>query len=102
MVEFKTCKIHDLLHVMCSRIAENSNFLKVIKLYDDDPLGSFGHVSMYQQHHHLSINYDNTNIHSLPFGLHVRSLRCFDLESPTSISCNFKVVRVLDFSNISE
>ncbi|KAL2551596.1 Disease resistance protein RPP13 [Forsythia ovata] len=28
----KTCKIHDLLREMCSRIAEENNFLKVVKL----------------------------------------------------------------------
>ncbi|KAL2531377.1 Disease resistance protein (CC-NBS-LRR class) family [Abeliophyllum distichum] len=100
--EVKTCKIHDLLREMCSRIAEENNFLKVVELYHVDPLKSFGQVSMYQQHHHLSINYNNTDILSLPFGLHVRSLLCFDLESPTSISCSFKVVRVLDIFKNSD
>ncbi|KAL2551436.1 putative late blight resistance protein-like protein R1B-13 [Forsythia ovata] len=55
-----------------------------------------------KQHHHLSINYNSTNILSLPFGLHVRSLLCFDRELPISISCSFKVVRVLDFFEIEE
>ncbi|KAL2551428.1 NB-ARC domain-containing protein [Forsythia ovata] len=49
-----------------------------------------------KQHHHLSINYNYTNILSLPFGLHVRSLLCFDCDSSTSISCSFKVVRDLE------
>ncbi|KAL2531445.1 Disease resistance protein RPP13 [Abeliophyllum distichum] len=99
----KTCKIHDLLREMCSRIAEENKFLKVVKLFDDDDdlLEYLGEVSMYQQHHHLSINYNNTDIPSLPFGLHVRSLLCFDHESPTSILCCFKVVRVLDVFEIS-
>ncbi|KAL2551609.1 Disease resistance protein RPP13 [Forsythia ovata] len=98
----KTCKIHDLLREICSRIGEENNFLKVVKVYGyDDPLKSFGQVSMFQQHHHLSINYDYNPIHSPPFGLHVRSLLCFDLVSPTLISCSFKVVRVLDSFEIS-
>ncbi|KAL2551434.1 putative late blight resistance protein-like protein R1B-8 [Forsythia ovata] len=68
----------------------------------DDPREAFGQVSMYQQHHHLNINYGGYGfIRSLPFGLHVRSLLCFDLEPPTLISCSFKVVRVLDFFNTS-
>ncbi|KAL2551438.1 putative late blight resistance protein-like protein R1B-13 [Forsythia ovata] len=79
-----------------------ANMEKKEHFYDgDDQRESLGQVSMYQQHHHLSINYNNTNIQSLPFGLHVRSLLCFDLESPTSISCSFKVLRVLDFFEIS-
>ncbi|KAL2531438.1 putative disease resistance RPP8-like protein 4 [Abeliophyllum distichum] len=56
---------------------------------------------MYQQHRHLSINYNYNHIHSLPFGQQVRSLLCFDLQSPTSISCSFKVVRVLECFRIS-
>ncbi|KAL2551424.1 putative late blight resistance protein-like protein R1B-12 [Forsythia ovata] len=87
---------------MCLRIAEENNFLKVVqRYYDDDPLEILDQLSMYQQHHHLSVNYNNTHLPSLPFGLHVRSLLCFDLESPTSISCSFKVLRVLDFFEIS-
>ncbi|KAL2551431.1 putative late blight resistance protein-like protein R1B-13 [Forsythia ovata] len=79
-----------------------ANMEKKEQFYDgDDQRESLGQVSMYQQHHHLSVNYNNTNIQSLPFGLHVRSLLCFDLESPTSISCSFKVLRVLDFFEIS-
>ncbi|KAL2531442.1 Disease resistance protein RPP13 [Abeliophyllum distichum] len=95
----KTCKIHDLLREMCLRIAKENNFLKVFNLCDDDDddsLKPFGQVSMYQQHHHLSIDYNYIDILSLPFGLHVRSLLCFNRELLTSISCSFKVVRVFE------
>ncbi|KAL2531433.1 putative disease resistance RPP8-like protein 4 [Abeliophyllum distichum] len=95
----KTCKIHDLLHEMCLRIAEENNFLKVFNLDDDDDDDSivpYGQVSMYQQHHHLSINYNYTDICSLPFGPNVRSLLCFDRNSSSPISCSFKVIRVLE------
>ncbi|KAL2551459.1 putative late blight resistance protein-like protein R1B-16 [Forsythia ovata] len=51
---------------------------------------------MYQQRHCLSFTYRASPINSLPFGLHVRSLLCAYLQSPTFISSSFKVLRVLD------
>ncbi|KAL2531451.1 Disease resistance protein RPP13 [Abeliophyllum distichum] len=96
----KTCKIHDLLREMCSRIAEENNFLNVIKAKDDDPLRSFSQVLMYQQQHRLSINNNKSHIDPRPFGPHVRSLLFYNLQPTTFISCNCKVVRVLDFFKI--
>ncbi|KAL2551595.1 putative late blight resistance protein-like protein R1B-14 [Forsythia ovata] len=51
---------------------------------------------MYQKHHCLSINYGEYPIFSLPFGLHLRSLLCAYLQSPTLVSSSLKVLRVLD------
>ncbi|CAA3021970.1 late blight resistance homolog R1A-3 isoform X1 [Olea europaea subsp. europaea] len=91
----KTCKIHDLLREMCLSIAEENNFLKLIKVNDDDEQRLFSQVSTYQRHHRLSINCAKYPS-SLPVGLHVRSL-LFDLDFMSSIkliSCSYKVLRV--------
>ncbi|XP_022870586.1 putative late blight resistance protein homolog R1A-3 [Olea europaea var. sylvestris] len=91
----KTCKIHDLLREMCLSIAEENNFLKLIKDNDDDEQRLFSQVSTYQRHHRLSINCAKYPS-SLPVGLHVRSL-LFDLDFMSSIkliSCSYKVLRV--------
>ncbi|KAL2551464.1 Disease resistance protein RPP13 [Forsythia ovata] len=93
----KTCKIHDLLREMCLRMAEEKNFLKAVTLNDDDPLRFFGQVSIYQQHHCLSIDCFNSYMLSLPFGLHVRSLQFSYVHSPILISRSFNVLRVLNF-----
>ncbi|KAL2551582.1 putative late blight resistance protein-like protein R1B-17 [Forsythia ovata] len=90
----KTCKIHDLLREMCLRIAEENNFLKVVKLYDDPPQ-FLSQVSKNQRHHCLSIDYGLSPICSLPFGLHVRSLLCAFAKS-TSVPGSLKILRVLD------
>ncbi|KAL2531443.1 Disease resistance protein RPP13 [Abeliophyllum distichum] len=95
----KTCKIHDLLREMCSRIAEENNFLKVVKVNVDDPLWSFS-LLMYQQQHRLIINNDQSHSRLLHFGPHVRSLLCCFLLPTTFISCSCKLVRVLDFCKI--
>nr|XP_027104442.1 putative late blight resistance protein homolog R1B-17 [Coffea arabica] len=34
--EVKTCRIHDLLHVFCVKIAKKQNFLQLVRGYDED------------------------------------------------------------------
>ncbi|CAA2976974.1 late blight resistance homolog R1A-3 isoform X1 [Olea europaea subsp. europaea] len=103
--EVKTCKIHDLLREMCSRIGEKMNFLKLVNYNEDDPPMFFSQVLMHRQYHCVNINYGESRIHSLPFGLHVRSL-LFDCgyldKRSTVITSSFKVLRAFSLFTVSE
>ncbi|CAA3020504.1 late blight resistance homolog R1A-3 isoform X1 [Olea europaea subsp. europaea] len=102
--EVKSCKIHDLLREMCSRIGEKMNFLKLVNYNEDDPPMFFSQVLMHEQFHCTNINYGESRFHSLPFSLHVRSL-VFDCgyltERSTVITSSFKVLRAFHLCGIS-
>ncbi|XP_022871219.1 putative late blight resistance protein homolog R1B-14 [Olea europaea var. sylvestris] len=101
--EVKTCKIHDLLHEMCSRIGEKMNFWKMVNYNEDDPPMFFSQVLIHRQHNCVNINWRESRIHSLPFGLRVRSVlfRCGHLvERSTIITSSFKVLRAFRFSRV--
>ncbi|CAA3001672.1 late blight resistance homolog R1A-3 isoform X1 [Olea europaea subsp. europaea] len=94
--EVKTCNFHDLLREMCLRIGEEKNFLKVVKFDDDYPQLFLSQVCMYQHHHSLRISESHSRC-SLPFGLHMRSLRCHIRVMTTLIPSSFKVLSALEF-----
>ncbi|XP_022886711.1 putative late blight resistance protein homolog R1B-12 [Olea europaea var. sylvestris] len=103
--EVKRCKIHDLLREMCSRIGEKMSFLKLVNYNEDDPPMFFSQVLMHEKFHCMNINYGEPRFHSLPFGLHVRSLLfdCTNLEEQsTIITSSFKVLRAFSFCGASE
>ncbi|CAA2982980.1 Hypothetical predicted protein [Olea europaea subsp. europaea] len=102
--EVKSCKIHDILREMCSRIGEKMNFLKLVNYNEDDPPMFFSQVLMHEQFHCMNINYGESRFHSLPFGLHVRSLLfdCLYLDmGSTIITSSFKVLRAFRLRGIS-
>ncbi|XP_022859152.1 putative late blight resistance protein homolog R1A-3 [Olea europaea var. sylvestris] len=70
--QVKTCKVHDLLREICLKIGEEKNFLKVLKLC------------------------------SLPFGLHMRSLRCHNRVMTSLIPSSFNVLSALEFPEAVE
>ncbi|CAA2968800.1 late blight resistance homolog R1A-3 isoform X1 [Olea europaea subsp. europaea] len=88
--EVKTCKIHDILHEMCCRIAEEKKHLKMFKFNHDDPQ-FFSQVLMYQQHRCLSID-------CRPFAN--RLLLSGRLVRPPLNSRSFKVLRFLKFLDV--
>ncbi|XP_022886708.1 putative late blight resistance protein homolog R1B-14 isoform X1 [Olea europaea var. sylvestris] len=102
--EVKRCKIHDLLREMCSRIGEKMNFLKLVNYNEDDPPMFFSQVLMHEKFHCMYSNYGESRFHSLPFGLHVRSLLfdCRNIEErSTIITSSFKVLRSFYLRGIS-
>ncbi|CAA2980989.1 late blight resistance homolog R1A-3 [Olea europaea subsp. europaea] len=86
----KACSIHDLLRDMCLRIGEKDQFMKVIQ----------NQISIYEQHHRLSIHSHSYPSVSRPFGLHVRSLLGYLPDPSAFIIYNLKLLKVLDMSTI--
>ncbi|KAL2551295.1 putative disease resistance protein [Forsythia ovata] len=83
----KACNMHDLLHDMCLRIAEQEEFLKVIQ----------NELSICDKHHMSIHSYSNTSC-SRPSGLHVRPLLHQSLDPSTFISGSLELLRIFDMS----
>ncbi|XP_058182950.1 disease resistance protein RPP13-like [Rhododendron vialii] len=103
----KTCRVHDMLHDLCLREAEEEKFLQEIKGFVLVPCSSFSpNLNKYRRlciHNHV-LNY----ISSKPSGPHVRSFLCFAVEQGESrrehtafIHEAFKLLRVLEMRSIS-
>ncbi|XP_022841565.1 putative late blight resistance protein homolog R1A-3 [Olea europaea var. sylvestris] len=86
----KTCRIHDLLHDMCLRIAKKYNFIKVIQ----------NQLSVYEQCQRLSIHSHSIPSFSRPVRLHVCSLLGHLPDPSTFIFGNMKLLKVLDLSSM--
>ncbi|KAL2532932.1 Disease resistance protein RPP13 [Abeliophyllum distichum] len=85
----KACSVHGAMHDICLRVAEKENFMKVMK----------DQLSIYEEHHRLSIQSRSTPSFSRPFGLHVRSLLGHLPDPSAFIFSSLKVLKVLDLSN---
>ncbi|KAL2551324.1 Disease resistance protein RPP8 [Forsythia ovata] len=85
--QLKACNMHDLLHDMCLRMAEQENFLKVIQ----------DQLSICEKHHVNIQSYSNASC-SRPSGLHVRPLLGHSLNPSAFISCSLELLRVFDMS----
>ncbi|KAL2531257.1 putative disease resistance protein [Abeliophyllum distichum] len=83
----KACNMHDLLHDMCLRIAEQEDFLKVIQ----------NELSICDKHHMSIHSYSNTSC-SRPSGLHVRPFLHQSLNPSTFISGSLELLRIFDMS----
>ncbi|CAA3027198.1 Hypothetical predicted protein [Olea europaea subsp. europaea] len=71
---------------------------------EDDPPMFFSQVLMHEKFHCMYSNYGESRFHSLPFGLHVRSLLfdCRNIEErSTIITSSFKVLRSIYLPGIS-
>ncbi|KAL2553357.1 Disease resistance RPP8-like protein 3 [Forsythia ovata] len=84
----KACSVHGAMHDMCLRVAEKDNFMKVMK----------DQLSIYEDHHRLSIQSRSTPPYSRPFGLHVRSLLGHLPDPSAFIFSSLKLLKVLDLS----
>ncbi|KAL2532899.1 Disease resistance protein RPP13 [Abeliophyllum distichum] len=85
----KACSVHGAMHDICLRVAEKENFMKVMK----------DQLSIYEEHHRLSIQSRSTPSFSRPFGLHVRSLLGHLPDPSAFIFSSLKLLKVLDLSN---
>ncbi|KAL2531291.1 Disease resistance protein RPP8 [Abeliophyllum distichum] len=83
----KACNMHDLLHDMCLRTAEQENFLKVIQ----------NQLSISEKHHVSIHSYSNASC-SKPSGLHVLPLLFHSLDPSAIISCSLELLKVFDMS----
>ncbi|KAA8532448.1 hypothetical protein F0562_032481 [Nyssa sinensis] len=100
----KACRVHDLLHDLCLRKAEEENFLE--KIYGYEQLAFFSSSDpIANKQHRLSIH--SRFFNHLPSKLqHIRSCLCY--AGPRSLSVHntkfiyaaFKLLRVLDLSSI--
>ncbi|CAA3007973.1 late blight resistance homolog R1A-3 [Olea europaea subsp. europaea] len=86
----KSCTIHGAMHDMCSRLAEKDNFVKVIT----------DRLSIYEQHHCLSIRSHSIPSFSRPFGLHIHSLLGHLPDTSAFIFSSLKHLKVLDMSTL--
>ncbi|KAL2532898.1 Disease resistance RPP8-like protein 3 [Abeliophyllum distichum] len=84
----KACSVHGAMHDMCLRVAEKDNFMQVMK----------GQLSIYEEHHRLSIQSRSTPSFSRPFGLHVHSLLGHLPDPSAFIFSSLKLLKVLDLS----
>ncbi|XP_022841561.1 putative late blight resistance protein homolog R1B-14 isoform X2 [Olea europaea var. sylvestris] len=85
----KSCTIHGVMHDMCSRLADKDNFVKAIT----------DRLSIYEQHHCLSIHSHSIPSFSRPFGLHIRSLLGYLPDPSAFIFSSLKHLKVLDLSS---
>ncbi|KAL2553328.1 Disease resistance protein RPP13 [Forsythia ovata] len=83
----KACSVHGAMHDMCVRVAEKDNFMKVMK----------DQLTIYEEHHCLSIQSRSTPSYSRPFGLHVRSL-LGHLPDPSAFIFSSLKLKILDLS----
>ncbi|KZV48521.1 hypothetical protein F511_08420 [Dorcoceras hygrometricum] len=102
----KTCRVHDMLHEFCKRVAAEENFFREIKRFDP---GTYVSTNLnLQTYRRLCIHTRVLNyISSKPVGPRVRSFVCFSNEEinlPTeyisSITGPFKLLRVLHVRSI--
>ncbi|KAL2532922.1 putative disease resistance protein [Abeliophyllum distichum] len=84
----KACRVHGAMHDICLRVAEKENFMKVMK----------DQLSIFEEHHRLSIQSRSTPSFSRPSGLHVRSLLGHLPDPSAFIFSSLKLLKVLDLS----
>ncbi|KAL7000822.1 hypothetical protein U1Q18_001972 [Sarracenia purpurea var. burkii] len=97
----KTCRVHDMLHDLCLREAEEEKFLQEIK--------EFGHVPTLNKYRRLCIHSRVLEyISSKPSGPHVRSFLCFGgeqrelpREHASFFHEAFTLLRMMDIKSIS-
>ncbi|XP_027062469.1 putative late blight resistance protein homolog R1A-3 [Coffea arabica] len=102
----KTCRIHDLLHDFCVRKAQEENFLQLVRGYDE-----LSTCYVPPNLHRLCINCEPEHFWKLRlYSPTIRSLlvfACAEVHPRTwsfdlsFISCIFKLVKVLDLSQIN-
>ncbi|KAI3795551.1 hypothetical protein L1987_38206 [Smallanthus sonchifolius] len=99
----KTCRVHDMLHDMCVKQAEEENFFKEIK---GSQMSSFADSNLFRR---VSVHSRVTEyISSKPDSSHVRSFLCYGNEEPvlrreltTYFPGSFNLLRVLDALPVS-
>ncbi|XP_073031009.1 putative late blight resistance protein homolog R1B-17 [Primulina eburnea] len=102
----KTCRVHDMLHEFCKRVAAEENFFREIKRFDQGTYVS-SNLTL-QTYRRLCIHTRVLNyISSKPVGPRVRSFVCFSNEEInlpaeyiSSITGAFKLLRVLHARSI--
>ncbi|KAL3644644.1 hypothetical protein CASFOL_009824 [Castilleja foliolosa] len=103
--KIKTCRVHDMLHEFCKKIAAEDNFFQEIKRFDQ---GSYMNAPDLERYRRLCIHSRVLSyLSSKPVGPRVRSFLCFSSEETvlqaehvSSIPVAFKLLRVLDARSV--
>lgn len=105
--KLKTCRIHDMLHEFCKKIAEEENFFKEIRRADQ---GTYASSSQAMERYRRLCIHSNvlSYISSKPVGPRVRSFLCFvseeiiiPAEHIPSVPGAYKLLRIFDATPIS-